>query len=68
MDIYIQAGVLKAEDVAPIYFRDIIALFFGSLSFAHAIELVNLHRRIALLVLRLVGTSTKWYDYFSFIL
>ncbi|CAF0815876.1 unnamed protein product [Rotaria sordida] len=42
------AGVLKAEEVAPLYFRDIIALFFGSLAFAHAVESVNLHRRIAL--------------------
>ncbi|CAF0795260.1 unnamed protein product [Rotaria sordida] len=54
------AGVLKAEEVAPLYFRDIIALFFGSLAFAHAVESVNLHRRIALFVLRHVGTSTKW--------
>ncbi|CAF2628108.1 unnamed protein product [Rotaria sp. Silwood2] len=54
------AGVLEAEEVAPLYFKDIIALFFGSLAFAHAVELVNLHRRIALFVLRHVGTSTKW--------
>ena len=37
------------------------ALFFGSLSLAYAIESVNLHRRVALQVLTLVGTSTKWY-------
>jgi len=59
--ICIQAGILKAEEVAESYFQDIIALFFGSLSFAYAVESVNLHRRIALFVLSLVGTSTKWY-------
>ncbi|CAF0937900.1 unnamed protein product [Rotaria sp. Silwood1] len=58
--LFPMAGVLEANKVAPLYFQDIIALFFGSLAFAHAIELVNLHRRIALFVLRHVGTSTKW--------
>ncbi|CAF1492942.1 unnamed protein product [Rotaria magnacalcarata] len=58
--LFPMAGVLKAETVAPLYFTDITALFFGSLAFAHAIESVNLHRRIALFVLSLVGTSTKW--------
>jgi di/tricarboxylate transporter len=62
---YIQAGILKAEDVAPLYFKDIIALFFGSLSFAYAVESVNLHRRIALFVLSRVGTSTKWYVFYE---
>jgi len=56
---------LKAEVVAESYFKDIIALFFGSLSLAYAIESVNLHRRIALFVLSLVGTSTKWYFVFA---
>ena len=58
--IYSQAGVLTAESVAPHYFKDIITLFFGSMSLAFAVESVNLHRRIALFVLSLVGTSTKW--------
>jgi di/tricarboxylate transporter len=31
------------------------------MALAHAVESVNLHRRIALFVLTLVGTSTKWY-------
>jgi sodium-dependent dicarboxylate transporter 2/3/5 len=62
----IQAGILEPEEVAQSYFKDIIALFFGSLALAYAVESVNLHRRVALFVLSLVGTSTKWY--FSFIL
>ncbi|CAF1083607.1 unnamed protein product [Rotaria sp. Silwood1] len=58
--LFPMAGVLTAERVAPHYFKDIITLFFGSMSLAYAVESVNLHRRIALLVLSLVGTSTKW--------
>lgn len=54
------AGILPAEVVAPHYFKDIITLFFGSMSLAFAVESVNLHRRIALFVLTIVGTSTKW--------
>ncbi len=52
--------MLEAKVVAPKYFQDIIALFFGSLALAYAIESVNLHRRMALFVLSLVGTSAKW--------
>ncbi len=52
--------------MAQSYFKDITALFFGSLSLAYAVEYVNLHRRIALFVLSLVGTSTKWYFFYFF--
>ncbi|CAF3546110.1 unnamed protein product [Rotaria sordida] len=58
--LFPMAGILTADRVAPHYFKDIITLFFGSMSLAFAVESVNLHRRIALLVLSLVGTSTKW--------
>ncbi|CAF2577644.1 unnamed protein product [Rotaria sp. Silwood2] len=47
--LFPMAGVLTAEHVAPHYFKDIITLFFGSMSLAYAVESVNLHRRIALL-------------------
>ncbi|CAF1055484.1 unnamed protein product [Adineta ricciae] len=58
--LFPMAGVLQPALVAASYFDDIIALFFGSLSFAYAVESVNLHRRIALFVLSIVGTSVKW--------
>ncbi|CAF1241276.1 unnamed protein product [Adineta steineri] len=58
--LFPMAGILPAEIVAPHYFKDIITLFFGSMALAFAVESVNLHRRIALFVLSLVGTSTKW--------
>ena len=35
---------------------------------AYAVESVNLHRRIALFVLKLVGTSTKWFDRAAFLI
>lgn len=53
------AGVLKASQVAPNYFRDMMSLFFGSVTLAYAIQNVNLHRRIALFVLNLVGSSIQ---------
>ncbi|CAF1126802.1 unnamed protein product [Adineta steineri] len=58
--LFPMAGILPAETVAPHYFKDIITLFFGSMSLAYAVESVNLHRRIALFVLSLVGTSSIW--------
>ncbi|CAF3438039.1 unnamed protein product [Rotaria socialis] len=58
--LFPMAGILTAERVAPHYFKDIITLFFGSMALAYAVESVNLHRRIALLVLSFVGTSSKW--------
>ncbi|UJR20089.1 hypothetical protein I4U23_023221 [Adineta vaga] len=58
--LFPMAGILPADIVAPHYFKDIITLFFGSMSLAFAVETVNLHRRIALFVLSFVGTSSKW--------
>ena len=38
-----------------------MSLFFGSVTLAHAIQNVNLHRRVALFVLNLMGSSIKWF-------
>ena len=40
--------------------QDITTLFVGSMILAHAMEHVHLHRRLALLVLSFVGSSTQW--------
>ena len=56
---------MEPESVAQSYFKDITVLFFGSLALAYAVESVNLHRRVALFVLSLVGTSIKWYSFSS---
>lgn len=52
-------GVLPAKSISKHYFNDIIALFFGGLSVAAAIEFTNLHQRIALSVLRMVGSKPR---------
>jgi sodium-dependent dicarboxylate transporter 2/3/5 len=42
-------------------------MFIGSMILAYAMEHVRLHRRLALLVLRFVGSSIIWYVLFSFL-
>ena len=69
------SGVLKASEVASNYFKvdsvgidlsdsmlkDTASFFFGSVTLAYAIQHVDLHRRIALLVLTRIGASAKWF-------
>ena len=38
-------------------------MFVGSMILAYAMEHVRLHRRLALLVLRYVGSSMMWYAF-----
>ncbi len=42
-------------------------MFIGSMILAYAMEHVRLHRRLALLVLRFVGSSIIWYVLFFFL-
>lgn len=53
------AGVQPVERVAPAYAADVIALFFGGFVIGLAVERCGLHRRLALAVLRVSGTSTR---------
>jgi len=43
-------------------------MFVGSMILAYAMEHVRLHRRLALLVLRFVGSSIIWYVLFFFLI
>ncbi|CAD6998882.1 unnamed protein product [Ceratitis capitata] len=50
-------GILDTETTVNAYFPNAILLFFGSLVVALAIEYSNLHKRIAYIVLQIVGAK-----------
>lgn len=58
--LFPMTGVLKAKDVGESYVNNTSLLFLGGLVVAVAVEEANLHKRVALNVLRLVGTDPKW--------
>ncbi|MEW5993564.1 MAG: SLC13 family permease [Candidatus Zixiibacteriota bacterium] len=52
-------GIMKGKSVAPIYFNHVIFLFIGGFIVALAMQKWNLHKRIALRIILLIGTSPK---------
>ena len=50
-------GIMDLKTVAANYGSPIIFLFFGGFVMALALEKVNLHKRIALTIIRITGTS-----------
>ncbi|MFD2705725.1 SLC13 family permease [Salibacterium lacus] len=52
-------GAVDVDTVVSSYGNDIIFLFFGGFFIAAAMEKWNLHKRIALNIIQLIGTSTN---------
>jgi len=50
-------GIMNIKEVAPFYGHPIVFLFFGGFIMALALEKVNLHKRIALNIIKVTGTS-----------
>ena len=50
-------GLMKGSEVAPIYMNYVIFLFLGGFLIALAMERWNLHKRIALTIIRAIGSS-----------
>ena len=52
-------GIMKAGDVAPLFMNDVVFLFIGGFLVALAMEKWDLHRRIALRTMLLIGGGTR---------
>lgn len=52
-------GAMEGKDVASAYGNDIIFLFLGGFFIATAMEKWNLHKRIALFIIAIIGTSMQ---------
>jgi len=52
-------NIMEIKDVAANYGSPIVFLFFGGFVMALALEKVNLHKRIALTIIKITGTSAN---------
>jgi sodium-dependent dicarboxylate transporter 2/3/5 len=52
-------GVMPAREVGPMYLRDLVMLFLGAFIVALGLERWGVHRRMALAVIQIVGSSRR---------
>jgi sodium-dependent dicarboxylate transporter 2/3/5 len=52
-------GIMQMKEVAPLFMKDIIFLFIGGFLIAYGLERWNLHRRIALKIVLLTGSTPR---------
>ena len=50
-------GIMSTKTVAPVYMNDVLFLFVGGFILAFAMEKWNLHKRIALKIILLIGSD-----------
>ncbi len=55
--LYPALGIMSGKEVAPVYVNYVIFLFLGGFLIALAMERWDLHKRIALTIIRMVGGS-----------
>ena len=55
--LYPLLGIMKGKEIAPVYVNHVIFLFIGGFMIALAMEKWNLHKRIALWIIRAVGSG-----------
>ncbi|XP_055936368.1 Na(+)/citrate cotransporter-like isoform X2 [Argiope bruennichi] len=53
-------GILSTTEACTPYMKDTIMMYVGSLTLAVAVEHCDLHKRIALRVLLVIGTGARW--------
>ena len=58
MILYPLMGILKGKLIAPVYINSTIFLFIGGFMIALTMEKWDLHKRIALFIIRLIGGGT----------
>ena len=50
-------GIMPMKEIAPLYMKEIIFLFIGGFLIAFALQKWNLHKRIALKIILMVGNT-----------